>query len=78
MGSVLPIKIKSRTFKQKPELGSFRSSVVSAGSFCPESLWLIFVYFVLYLINLFLTLVKDLDGAMGVYFWLAAKAASLY
>ena len=42
MGSFLPINIKSRTFRRKQKSGSFRYSVVSVGSFRPESLWLIF------------------------------------
>ena len=67
MGSFLLIKIKSRTFRRKPESGSFRSSVVSASSFRPESLWLIFGLFGLDLIHMFRTW-KKTYGALGVYY----------
>ena len=56
----LPIKIKSRPYRRKPESGSFRYSVVSAGSFRPESLCLIFGLLGIDLIQMFRTLEKDL------------------
>ena len=60
MEGFLPIQIKSRTFRQNPESGSFRSSVVSATSFRAKSFWPFFCLFGLDGIYLFQTLEKDL------------------
>ena len=60
IGVFSPIRIKFRTFRRNPESESFRSSVVSAGPFRPESFWQIFGLFGLDLIHLFRTLEKDI------------------